>query len=499
MKKTGHDKSRSRDDQMKKKSSINKDRKNSVSKNKKIIFKKDAVIISILFIAFLIFFLYLSSISTRLLWDETVYLGNARGYITQSNFTEEFRYPMLSWSVALIWLVTGENIIAAKIFVILLSVLSIILFYLISKRYLSLYPGLIATILFGLSPLIMFWGFRIYTDVSSIFFVLLSYYLLLRADEIGRKNVNHMYVLMILSGMAAGLSFLMRFPHGLFIVCIVLFLLYKKNLGKTITFCLGIAVTLIPWMIYNYITHNNPLWDLIAQYTLVNAWTNWEPMSQQLVNLFLYNSLSIIILFIVGLFVMIYLRVKKWEFLLIYIVIAFIAYLFLIRLKDARYYITILPFIYIIAFIPIDYLLKKKKKIVSIGGIVLLIIVIMTTLAMSLVTYNKIQENHLCDNDSITQSIAYLKTQNVDIQDTILASNVWPWYGYHLNMKVSSLWDKDYNLIVIDSKNPQYIAYSNTIDAETNKAKLDENPRLKLEKEFNGTCNDKVYLYKKEY
>lgn len=159
-------------------------------------------------IYYLIFFIatiliILNAINPLLYWDENAYLANARAHITESKYTEDFRFPLLEYLISGVWLLTGEKIIFAKYLVILISLISIFLSYKISAFYFqkrAIYP----TILFSLSNLFLLWGFRAYTESIALTFLLLSFYCIIREKE-------------FLSGVFLGAMFLSRFTFILLV------------------------------------------------------------------------------------------------------------------------------------------------------------------------------------------------------------------------------------------------------------------------------------------
>lgn len=91
--------------------------------------KKTGIIIILLM--FLLLFILLIFQNPSLLWDENVYLGNAKSHIGLSNFTEDFRFPLIEYLIAGIWLITGENIFIARLLIVFLSLAGLFFFYLI--------------------------------------------------------------------------------------------------------------------------------------------------------------------------------------------------------------------------------------------------------------------------------------------------------------------------------------------------------------------------------
>ena len=73
----------------------------------------------------------LAHVSQFLIWDEPVYLGNAKSHIGESHFTEDFRFPLLEYVISLSWTVFGESVLIAKYVAIFFTLLSVFGFYLL--------------------------------------------------------------------------------------------------------------------------------------------------------------------------------------------------------------------------------------------------------------------------------------------------------------------------------------------------------------------------------
>lgn len=463
--------------------------------------KEKKVVIWIIILVLFIFFLVLNLSGLLSLWDENVYLGNARSHIGQSNFTEDFRFPLLEWIVALAWLFTGESLFVARMIIILFTLTTVFLLYLISKRYFTWQLSLFLSALFALSPLILLWGFRVYADVPSMFFVTLSFYFLLKGDEknVEKNGKKKCCIFIILAGVAAALTFLARFPLALFAFSVLIYFIIKKKPKELLLFIIPFIVTLLPWMVYNQITYHNPLWDVQAQFSVVAQFTPYEPIMKQIQNLSTFTNFLIPLLMIFGIYVLIRKNEKMNYLILIYLVISFIYYLFFVKLKDERYYLTFLPFIYLTAFQAIEWLRElRKKRILTI----LLIVLVITLMAIALISpmslvYDKLNEKLSCDrNNSMMNAIDYLRDKT-DINDTVL-SNAWPWFGYYLNVRAFNFWSNNIVALVDQYKAP-YIVYNNKRGIEFDKRILDSAAGLKLEKEFVDKCNERVYIYSTNY
>ncbi len=433
--------------------------------------KKNYMLLSILIVFFLTVFL-LSFIDSGLLWDENAYLGNARNIIAHSNYTEDFRFPLLNFLISFIWLFTGESLFAAKLLIMVFGVLSVFIFYLATRFYFDRKKSLFVTSAFSFSYLVLYWSFRVYTDIPGMFFVFLSFYFLLRG--INRKNV-------FLSAISSALAFLMRFPFGLFPFSVVLYFIYKKKFSNIPVFLLSMFIIFIPWFSYNYLAHSgDPLYDLKNQWAIVYTYTTPEPITNHIINLFV--SMNILALFIpFGLYRQ-FKNNAKMRFIIFVYLLIFVAYFFFLsNIKLSRYFIAALPFLYLVSGEGLEYLKKFQIPIVIIS------------LALSVFTIsNFVGNNSHCNTGGPLQpSIEYVCSQ----KPGKVASNFWPYFGYACNSKITGLSSDDLDGM-IQTQKPEYIIYSPQYGEIYNKTKLDANKNLRLEKNLTGVCGESVFIYK---
>lgn len=430
----------------------------------------------LLVIVFLIFVI-LSFVSPLLMWDENVYLGNARGHLGVSNLKEDFRFPLPEYLISFVWLIFGESIIIAKLLVIAFSVGSVYLFYKISEHYFkerAIWP----TLLFSFSSLFIFWGFRIYTEPFALFFLLFSFYMLLK---------NHYFI----SGILGGLSFLSKFNFALYSVAVVAVLFFEwdkkiiDKIKKIGYYCLGFLVIISPWLIYNYISYGNPIWDLTEQARVIALWTRPEPIVNQIINLL--GILGILFVFLLfGFFEMLKRRKKEDLIILLSVVLSIVYFLFFINLKDARYHYVNLGFYYIIAFEGVLFLQSKFKKYSKwIFAIALIFVLIFAGFAIGGTVFRG-----RCDaNGAEMKSINFIKS-NSNSGDLII-SNYWPWFGYYNNNRVMSFFDPSIKNMLYYK--PKFLVYSPNLGDSYNKSALDDN--LVLVKDYGDDCGNRVFIY----
>ncbi len=434
-----------------------------------------------LLLVILIVFLWLNSLNPVLVWDENVYLGNARSHLTPSYFTEDFRSPLLEYIIAGAWLVTGESVFTARLTIILFSLGIIFVFYLISKRLFK--NALVPTLLFAISSEFIFWGFRIYTDSVSLFFVLLAFYLFIREKR----------CLYVLSGFFAALSFLTRFPLALFALSVGVYCLIKRKWKPLLLFCTGFLIGVLPWLIYNFLIYNNPLWDVFALFSAVNQYTQAQPPSLLLLSL--AKSLFMLILFLpLGIYGLINIRKKKifdyWMIIIIYTIISLIYYLFFVKLKLMRYNLVIVPFLILLSCLGLVEMFRmlKVKKMLS----VVIIIIIICLMLIPLKTQINVMKYKGECNQVKKQALDYVKN-NTRPGDTVLG-NEWVGYGYCANLKAFSLWNHDIDKL-IELYAPHYVIYHSKGGISYNLSNLEESNQVELEKVFKGECYE-IMIFK---
>jgi 4-amino-4-deoxy-L-arabinose transferase-like glycosyltransferase len=455
----------------------------------------EKIFITLLLIVYLIFLLVIDSLSPSFVWDENVYLGNARSYISHSNFIEDFRFPGMEYLVAFFWLFTGESILVAKLIVILMSVLTILFTYLCAKRFMDKRLAYLASFLFALAPLMLQWGFRILGEAPGLFFVMLSFYMIILAKE---KNK---LIYIALAAIFSAYAFLSRFALLIFPFCIVIYFLLQKKSRHLLFFSIFFILALSPWLYYNTVTYNNPVWDVLEYNKVVKEWTFLEPIPQQLYNL-LVNLRVLLPFAIIGTVSFILSKEKKsLKFLIVFYVLVSLAYyLFFVKMKADRYFLAFLPFLYILGFEGLAFINSKLANLKpgrfnwkKIFFAFLLVLIILDAVSGSIYTLEVIIKKETCDSydGAIFKSIDYMKPK-INEHNAIV-SNYWPYFGYFLNAKSYTAWTSPRNLIENYSVN--YFIYGDWAGNFYNLTYFESQPNIELEKVINGSCNWTVRVY----
>jgi len=420
-------------------------------------------------------FIILNQLNPTLLWDENAYLGNARSHLTTSNYTEDFRFPILEWLITGAWFFTGESVLAAKLLIIILSLLTILIFYAISEE---LFPkkAFLATMIYSFSSLFLYWGFRVYTEIPLILFILLSFYCIMK-DKYK------------LAGLFSGLAFLTKFTVAILPFSVILFLLYNKKFKKTILFLSFFLIPLIPWIIFNHLNYGNIIWDFLAQYEIVDAYGVKQPFSIALQSI--ARVLGVLIFLIpFGVYSALKDKKKTLQMMIFYSAIMLGYFIFFIKIKYDRYLFPIFPCLVLIAYEGSMYIGKSKK--LKVFAVLLLIV---SVLLGTIPAIERISSEIYCNqNGVISQTFDYLNGK-VNSSDLIV-SNYWPYFGYHFNSKVSSIWSNPEDIVRVQG--PKYFIISPQLGDYFNESLLDSN-RFIFEKEFIDKCNRNSSVYKVIY
>jgi hypothetical protein len=468
--------------------------------NKTFLKKKENIII-IFLIIILGLFIYLISLNGLLVWDEVVYLSNARGKIGFSNYVEDFRFPLLSTIIGGIWLVTGESIIIAQFFMILTSLITIIIFYYISNHFLSKNLSIISTILFGLSQQFLNWGFRIYTDILGVCLFLGCFLCLIKNFDIKAKDnivnittfKNKNSILLVSAGILSGLAFSARLSTIVASIGLSLFLICDKEYIKNITlFCSGFIISIIPWIINGLLVHSNPIYFITAQSSAIIEYTSKQSPLILLQYLFKEYTFSLIFILFNILYFTNNFKEKKFKLKILIVMFCLLIqlsfYLVYVNLKLSRYILEMSPFIVLLIMlgaqaIMLKLLSEKKDKIkqtklsflnylnkifdiqkhnIKRTITIILIIISLSILIPSGIGFHNLKENTRCtSHGAVVKSITFLESYSQPNQTVV--SSIWPYHGYYLNLEPYSPWSDDLNeFFKAYNESLKYFIFSNS-------------------------------------
>ena len=198
-------------------------------------------ILILLFLLSTVFFLWQHSI--HLSWDFTTYVSNAR-YWTEGSYYEISRPPLAPF----VFLILGAfGAAAEQVFIVLVSILFLYSTIRLADR---LKISREIFYIFSLSPMVLFFGMINGTELLSL--ALVELFL---AFLIDKKPA---------AGIFLGLAFLTRYNFLIFLP-----LVFSNRSPKKILATFGLfALTLVPWLAFNFFTTGNMLTSLADSYAL---------------------------------------------------------------------------------------------------------------------------------------------------------------------------------------------------------------------------------------
>ncbi len=342
---------------------------------------------SIIFV-FAVLFFGLVSLRRALWYDEAIYIGMAKWFFSfgKIGLLDALRPPLFPMILGFFWKFGLNPRIFGIVMNFFLDILSALIIYKISSRFIRKEYALLSTALFLINYVVLFFNSLALTESLATFLMMLSIYVYLKKKY-------------LLSGFFIGLTFLTRFPFGIVLIPILLQeLLFSKRNVKILNLLkinFAFIVTLVPYFIFNYFRYNHHLFYPFqnAVYTVSIAKANKD--------LFFYavNVLKTDWLFIFAVvpFILLIIQIfnhkllkKKEVFFLLLIAISFLlpfAYFTHTPHKEVRYALSFIPFLSILSCYGLYYLFEKflkvlrgidRKKARLIASVFLLVVIVIT-------------------------------------------------------------------------------------------------------------------------
>ena len=310
-------------------------------------FKKNKIICIVIFL-FLFAKILALFIYKTVWWDSAAYIGMGKFIFSfgKSGLWENSR-PII-WPIILgfLWKIGLNQILFGRIIEIIFGALYILLTYLIGKKLFSQKVALFASILIALSPTFFFLNGIMLTEIVSTFFSLLAIYLLIKNKHFA-------------SGLFFGIAFITRFLQLFAFIGIISALIYNKKDTKTYRrIFLGFILAVLPYPITNKIFYHNAFFPFLQQVFLTSnsGWLNHRPISYYFIELFKDNFLYL--LFVIGIIMAIRKpnsRLISFPFLILF------SFFNLIKQKEMRFLIILLPYMCLFISYSIVYFMKFKK------------------------------------------------------------------------------------------------------------------------------------------
>jgi 4-amino-4-deoxy-L-arabinose transferase-like glycosyltransferase len=431
--------------------SFEKRKKLAIDKIKQ--FTKDPLniaLVAVLLFAFILRLYYFIKVGNQpLWWDEAVYGGMARNFVSHlwdgtifivgETSIRPFLLPFL-WSLLLrIGMPEG----GVRFFLEFVpSIISVFFVYLIGKETFGKRVGIIAAFIFSVLWIHLFYTVRLLTNIPALIFLFASIYLFMKSIE-SKFNFNLFTISLIL----LSLSTLMRYPNGIiFLVYLLALIINKKLLITKVKFWasgfLGIFPMLI-FFVYNFIKYQNIFPALLGgQYINAGAQIT-TPFAFNLLNYIpIYLKTVFFICFLIGIVVIIFeiiagynlvhkIKKLKNSFLLLLIFIAVYAFfIFYTRSAEDRYFFPVCASLCCFVGFGIDFIytsIKKYNKQVAVIALVL----ILGFGAYAQVTFtDDLIENKQASYLQFRQGFEWMK-DNVPAGSKVLGTGIDPYVVYY--------------------------------------------------------------------
>lgn len=167
--------------------------------------------------------------------------------------TAFYQDPFYPYFLAVLYLFSGNSIIAVKILQLMLGVLSCFMIFVLTRKIFSYKEALVAGFISAVYPLFYFFEAQLLKSSLAVLFTLAMFLFLVKYAEIRKKY------LLILSGLSAGLSIIAQ-GHSYFFVLFAALWLYfinkalnfRERIILLACFLAGIFILVLPITLRNY-------------------------------------------------------------------------------------------------------------------------------------------------------------------------------------------------------------------------------------------------------
>ena len=345
-------------------------------------FNENFVLMALMTLVTIIYLYYFFKLGNQpTWWDEGDYLAIAKVWAINMPTPEWWIHftRMRPLFIPLLWtglMKMGFGEAGLRFFTELLPALgTIFLTYVLGKELFNKKIGLIAMSIISFNWVFMFYSFRLLTDAPSAFFGILALTLFWSLYE-KRKNKWGLWLAVV----AGVLSFLCRYPSGLILVFIAIYLFVTRKFSLLKDKNIWIAgiiglLCLLPFFIFNY-SNSESIFPALTFYhgadsASVKLPYAWDTITYQLplfltkIPMFFFLiGLVISMQFFLYLDLILFKKQKKgMNYLFLFIIsVLFPLYLvFGIRGADARYYLVFSPQLFICVSLGINFLGEKIK------------------------------------------------------------------------------------------------------------------------------------------
>ena len=357
--------------------------------------KYTLIITAILIFALTIRITYLN-INPAVWWDEAEYLSTAKHWALNTPYEiSPQRQPLFPLLIAVFYKLGINDLKIIRFFTVLIpSILSVYVTYLLGKELYNKIVGLIGALLLAVFWEIIFWTSRFSTDILGYLFGTLAFYYFWKGyikKEAQSKNL-------ILMGVSIALGFLTRVGNIIPIFTIIVYMIiterHKFIFNKSLWIAAIISVIVIlPYLIWNQINFENSLafWEGYLGRGEISSNAS-IPIPWNIFNIFkIFSEPALFIVFLIGLVTFLSLlisldillknnkeaKLKSDLFLIILVLVTMPYFMFIVKRYETRWLFIILSITFFIiarGFNLIYFQLKKYNKIIAFLVICILLI-----------------------------------------------------------------------------------------------------------------------------
>jgi len=347
---------------------------------------------TIMFIAILIFaiairaYFFFITQNQVPFWDELEFLNHAKHivYNTPDTGWLEIRpiiFPLLL-SAFYFW---GIGIIGVKVLWLLISILGIFLVYLVGKKLFDEKVALIATAIYSVFYLDIFYAMRMLVDMPSAVISLFVVYCMLNRDK-------KIFALLMFPVLAFGI--LLKFNLAVMLPIIFSYLILTEGFSfmklKKFWASIGLGfLVALPYFIYSFNKWGNPLYSFIGASVKAPRYESISSVFMQYITYFPnYIYTVFLVLFFIGAIILLKIflipelirkekELKSKLLIILWVIITFVGFGVLVNHFEDRYIITVFPAIFYtigLGFRFIYSVIAKYSKIIAIIAVVGLLI-----------------------------------------------------------------------------------------------------------------------------
>lgn len=333
-------------------------------------------------------------------WDEGSFLMNAEHFSQGGENFEESRPAALSAMVSFLWIFTGESVAAARFLVLMFGAGTLILFHRLASREFDdpIYP----TAVLALSPLMIYWSSRLYTDVPALFF--------LTASVLAYRKKKY-----LLSGALVSVAATFRYLFLVFAASITLSVLIEKR-ERIKDIVTGGLIGASPFLAYSWIGYGSPFSRIRMYVSRVSRWSDSGMLSAAVPNLVSLGQM------LSGLIPVAALGWRNSPVLDRSLVFFYSVFMVLFSGNSfGRYWMAVLPVVILMAY------RCENRKLFAAGSIIML-------LSSGLALAGEYRTHQEC-SEPLHQALDYTSELEGDV-----VSDSWAVSGFVLDRKVHSTW-----------------------------------------------------------